>query len=58
MNFNIRLDQLLLHTKTALTEQTETIEKAINILAETIKSDGILHLIAGDMSSAGVFEPL
>lgn len=48
----------LLQSVEKITEQDPAVfEKAVGLLAETVKEGGLLHLIAGDMCSAGVFEP-
>lgn len=52
-----KISQLLKSAGEITAQRSEAFAKAVGILAETVKSGGLLHLVAGDMSSAGVFEP-
>lgn len=56
MPYNKKILQLLQTVEEMRAQGSETIEKAVGLLAKTVKHGGLLHLVAGDMSSAGVFE--
>lgn len=54
---NIKILQLLQSMESMVVSASKPFEEAVCILAETVKNGGLLHLVAGDMSSAGIFEP-
>ena len=57
MPYDNKISQLLQSVEKMRAQGSAAFEKAVELLAETVKEGGLLHLVAGDMSSAGVFEP-